>query len=98
MSKWLELKQAIIARLIDWVTPSRSRPTPILLPGTCECDHIRSCHVRGEGKCMGEWPPDDKDDEWTECACQIYIRDDDDGEDEPEPTPTPNQLEELYRQ
>jgi hypothetical protein len=79
--------------------PFKKKPEQVeeLKPGTCECSHLRSCHVDGKGRCKVGFP---RSEEWPNgavCACQVYIRDDDDDED-PEPdTPTPSELEQLYR-
>ena len=68
-----------------------------LIPGDCECGHERCSHVKGKGRCMAQYPPDSECKEWSECACQLYIREDE-GEDENEsPTPSPEQLEESFQ-
>lgn len=68
----------------------QENPPENLTPGECECGHTRSTHKNGKSKCLGHWPPDEETDYWTDCSCQIYIRD-----DTPE-TPTSGELEKLY--
>jgi hypothetical protein len=102
-----ELWKALIARLVYWLTPKPpvppppvivQAPEPPIMPGICECGHIRCLHVGGKGKCAKSYPPSDKWPTGAICACQMFIKnnDDDDGEDEPE-TPSPEELERLYQ-
>jgi len=76
--------------------PWRQKQLQHLRPGPCECEHDRSSHVNGTGRCKGMWAPDEETPEWNECSCQIYIRDDDGGGDASPETPSPSELEELF--
>jgi hypothetical protein len=80
-----ELWQAFLARLIYWLTP---KPAEVLTLGTCQCDHLRCCHVKGKYNCTAA--VDD-----SVCACEVYIRKKGDGDDDV-PTPTPEQLERMF--
>lgn len=73
-----------------------NNPEQFLRPGLCECEHDRSAHVGGKGRCKGSFAPDEETDYWTGCSCQIYIRDDEGGDDPIPETPTPAELEKLY--
>lgn len=67
-----------------------------LRPGYCECEHARCSHVGGKGECKGQWPPDEEAKEWTDCACQIFIRDDDDSDGDEPVVPTPEEMEKMF--
>jgi ferredoxin-thioredoxin reductase catalytic subunit len=67
-----------------------------LRPGNCECDHNRSSHIKGKWECKASIPPDEEFNEWTECACQIYIEDKDNDNGDNDNTPSPEELEKLY--
>ena len=86
------LWRALIARITAWLEPSLP-----LLPGDCECSHARCAHRGGTGRCGAQWPPDENNGIWTNCACQIYIRDDDDDDDGEPETPSPEELETMYQ-
>jgi hypothetical protein len=102
----VDLWKALVARLVYWLTPKppvppppviMQAPEPPLKPGICECEHERSTHVGGKGKCCAEYPPDKEWPRGAQCACQLFIlNDDDDGDDDPE-TPSPAELEWLYQ-
>jgi hypothetical protein len=76
------------------------KPVDPLTPGTCECGHLRCCHVAGSGVCSVGYPADKEWPDGAVCACKIFIldpnADEDDDEETPE-TPSPLDLEELYR-
>lgn len=75
-----------------------STPESGLKPGYCECGHLRCSHKNGREECHGQWAPDEKQDKWRGCSCQIFIIDEDEEDDEgPEETPTPQDLERLYQ-
>jgi hypothetical protein len=102
------LWNALIARLVYWITPKPpvidpapiikvQAPEPPLKPGICECEHDRCYHVGGKGKCTVEYP---KDEEWPNgaiCSCVVFILDDDNDDDNEPETPTPSELEKLYQ-
>jgi hypothetical protein len=99
-----QLWNALIARLVYWITPKPPvvLPAPIpespLKPGKCECGHLRCSHIGGKGKCTLAWPPSEKWLNGSICSCQVFIpkKDNDNREEEPE-TPSPEELERLYQ-
>jgi hypothetical protein len=92
--------------LQPWKRKSHSR-TDALLPGECECSHLRCQHFDGDGACSAYFWLDANgkpkpQEEQAVCGCKIYIKeiddDDDDhggGDDVPTPTPTVDDLERL---
>lgn len=74
---------------------NRSTESTPLTPGICECSHSRCVHDKGKGRCRAGFPPDEETPEWTNCACQIYIKDEDDDDGDNEPTPSPEELEKM---
>jgi hypothetical protein len=59
---------------MNWLKRLLGIPIEGLEPGPCECEHERSCHTGGFGKCQVEEPADDKWPYGSRCACQVYIR------------------------
>lgn len=99
------LWNAFIARLVYILTPTPmtvpilNDPDAPLLPGKCECGHIRSSHVDGIGKCSVSYPISVEWPDGASCACRIFIRDednDDDDDGDPE-LPSPAELERMYQ-
>ncbi len=83
---------------MTWFKPDEAEP---LKPGVCECDHLRCCHEKGKGACRVGFEPrseENPSNEWTECACQIFILDEDhdDGDDQPN-IPIDPEVAELQR-
>ena len=46
----------------------RTHPVTGLVPGQCECNHTRCDHKNATGRCTAAV------DNWSRCACEIYIR------------------------
>lgn len=78
--------------------PWKKKEDEILKPGKCECDHNRSSHEKGKGKCHITFAADKEYPFGASCACQVYIRDKDEGGNSYDPgTPSPAELEKLYQ-
>jgi len=104
-----QLWNALIARLVYWLTPKPpvvppapivKAPEPPLTPGICQCGHIRNCHIEGKWQCSVGYPANsehNKTNSERRCACQIFILDDDEDEEEEPETPSPEELEKLYQ-
>lgn len=85
--------KALVARIIHCLTPGVEEN---LTPGVCMCRHSRNGHVKGKYSCKVQNPPDQEFHYWSDCACQIYIKDEDEG-GEDTPTPSPDELERMFK-
>ena len=86
-----DLWKAFVARVVYWMTPK-----PPLTSEICQCEHWRCGHVKGEGYCVFEYPPEELG-RRTMCGCQVFIPKKDDGDHSDSEAPSPSELERLYQ-
>jgi hypothetical protein len=103
--KMRELWTAFLARMVYWLTPKPhvpppapiiEAPEPPLMPGKCECGHIRCIHVGCKGRCMKSYSKSDEFPDGAICLCQVYIPKKDNPPDPGPVSPAPS-VDELER-